>query len=784
MRKSCFVLVYVLLLLGTGLAEPSYVGPRTVVWELAPGKTPMLLPQKQYLRIPELRTEAVEGGYRFDLDSGQPLIIRRLQNGFSIEAEGTTQLFGLGEQFLPHRTGQSDGDWLGEVRFPGGSIDDPNPHLYGNQMVSLLGGAVGNNQFPILYGYRPGGSSFAIFLDNAQRQRWDFSSEPWKVRYSGGGARLVVSLDADLSALRRRYMSWVGRPPVPPQKAFGLWVSEYGFENWAELDDKLNSLQAAGFPLDGFVLDLQWFGGIATESEKSAMGSLTFDQKNFPNPKRKIEALQREGVGILLIEEAYIAKGLEEHQRLAEQNFLVRADDGDPLYINSTPWWGLGGMLDYTNKEASAFWHRLKRVPLVDLGVVGHWTDLGEPEMYLEKDEKGETRTGHYAIGTEAEAHNLFNFLWSESIFEGYTKFHPQKRPFSVSRSGTSGSQRFGVAMWSGDIGTNYASLATHFNVQSHMSWSGIDYFGSDIGGFYRRAFKGSAEEFDELYTRWFGAACFTDVPIRPHTMNLGNKFETAPDREGHVASNLANIQERYSLLPYYYSLAYRAHFNGDPLVAPLAYWYPQRDQWLDWNEDGNQKLIGPDLMVAVEDQPKTRVKEVFLPAGDWYDFRNGTRYASSQSRVREFSLFDSEARFRPPLLARAGALVPLASEPGTLHFRCFSGAPGRFSLFEDDGRSTAYLKGDYRETVVRQNRIQGGWELVVAGSRGSFEGAEPFRRVKLELVGVPKLKKVTCNGQEIGFRQHPWGVELEKRVEPKWPQVFRFNFDPAATLL
>ena len=73
------------------------------------------------------------------------------------------------------------------------------------------------------------------------------------------------------------------------------------------------------------------------------------------------------------------------------------------------------------------------------------------------------------------------------------------------------------------------------------MSFSGIDYFGSDIGGFHRGALGGG--DLSETYTQWFADGMILDVPGRPHTENLCNCKETAPDRIGHRASNLANVR-------------------------------------------------------------------------------------------------------------------------------------------------------------------------------------------------------------------------------------------------
>src|SRR5262249_9214073 len=157
--------------------------------------------------------------------------------------------------------------------------------------------------------------------------------------------------------------------------------------------------------------------------------------------------------------------------------------------------------------------------------------------------------------GKEPDVHNVFTFHWIESIARGYARNGVTQRPFMMARSGAAGMQRFGAAMWSADIASRASSLATHMNAQLHMSMSGIDYYGSDIGGFHRDALDGDIRE---LYTEWFADGMLLDVPGRVHTDNdsCKNCYETAPDRVGDAASNLDNLRLRYELSAYVYSLA------------------------------------------------------------------------------------------------------------------------------------------------------------------------------------------------------------------------------------
>ena len=148
------------------------------------------------------------------------------------------------------------------------------------------------------------------------------------MRVWGGDFRLRVLTGDTLADIRRQYMALTGTPPIPPKSAFGLWISEYGYENWAELDDKIASLKANGFPLSGVVLDLFWFGGIRGNSPDSRMGSLRWDETRFPDPAGKIAALKADGIDMMLIEESYISENLPEYAALAERGGLAQERRG------------------------------------------------------------------------------------------------------------------------------------------------------------------------------------------------------------------------------------------------------------------------------------------------------------------------------------------------------------------------------------------------------------------------------------------------------------------------
>ncbi|MPW29912.1 DUF5110 domain-containing protein [Agarivorans sp. B2Z047] len=657
------------------------------------------------------------------------LCIESLKSGrwkLSLSEGGIQQIYGLGQQ---HNTqGNADGDWLGRKRIPGNRM--------GNAMVYQGEGAVGNTQIPIMYLLGEGKQNLALFFDHVQPLVFDFTKAPYSIQGKGKRARILLIAGENLADLRSRYLALTGKPPVPPKAMFGLWLSEYGFDNWQELDSKLASLHKAQFPLSGVVLDLQWFGGIKQNSKHTQMGSLTWDEKNFPNHQQKIAELKQRGIGVMTIEEPYIGGELNEYYSLAHAGALARSCAPpcmEPAYIKDNPWWGKGGMLDFSSEKGAAFWHDYRREALIDDGVIAHWTDLGEPELYHRKawyagvNIDGELKHDHQSV------HNLYNLLWSRSIYQGYQRNQRQQRPFIMSRSGTAGSQAYGVAMWSGDIGVNLANLRSHFNAQMHMSLSGIDYFGSDIGGFH-------GTPWGEQYTQWFAAALFTDLPVRPHTQNLCNCKETAPDRIGDTASNLFNVKQRYALNPYYYTLAHKAWREGKAVVAPLVYGYQQD---VKARTNGSMKLIGDALLVALEAKDKAKQSSVYLPKGQWFDYRTKLMLNSSGEQLQQ-PLFIDEI-YRLPLFVKAGHIVPRQVEDeATLDLLVVLDDSGQAKgqLIEDDGVTIAYQQQAIQETQFSAE-LTDSLRVRIHPAKGQYQDAPSVKSYQLELANLVKNKTI-----------------------------------------
>ncbi|MBU1052564.1 MAG: DUF5110 domain-containing protein [Proteobacteria bacterium] len=716
--------------------------------------------------------------------------------GINIIKGQMLNVYGLGQQFK--KLGSADGDWLQhKVREeqPAGQAQS-----HGNGFMPFgPAGMVGNVQLPVMYALGDNNLNYVLFLDNVYKQRWDFTGDPWQVRMWGDQIRFYVMTGPDLPDLRKDYIELVGTPPVPPRKAFGLWVSEFGYKDWTQIDTLLNGLRSNNFPVDGFVLDLQWFGGVVKDSPDSMMGKLDWDRDSgdgngyyFPDPDTKIASYKNDNIGFVTIEESYVNQNTDTYSQMktagslfAYQKKTGQCDPENQEPVILTDWFGKAAMIDWSNPDAGRWLHENKRFPdMVSKGIAGHWTDLGEPEKYDPNAcYHGVEITAAGPKNQHGDIHNLYAFLWNKSIYDGFAEKNSviNRRPFVVTRSGASGSGRFGAAMWSGDIGSNLDLLASHLNSQLHMSFSGIDYYGSDIGGFrregmpYNKDHSGNLQYQYELYTQWFANGSWFDVPVRPHTDNsfqTSKRYETSPDLVGDMQSNRENIRQRYELTPYYYSLAYRAYLYGEPLIPPLVYYY-QNDP--NVRTLGHEKLIGKDLLVGVVANHGEHKRNIYLPKGTWVNYHTREWFNSHGEWVSDFPVYIGGV-FRLPVFARSGAILPImyvddqtkdvfghrkkGSSHNELIVQVYADAtPSTFTLYEDDGETVRFTQDkrpvySTRTTKVSQQKIVESVFVVIENAIGSYTGAVRSRNNIVQLVVDNALAEgVKLNGKALPRR-------------------------------
>ena len=374
----------------------------------------------------------------------------------------------------------------------------------------------------------------------------------------------------------------------------------------------------------------------------------------------------------------------------------------------------------------SCYWPAHK--PVFDLGIDGWWPDQGD--------------------GLDAPSRLARNRMYFDGCASVRARTSGPTRSIATAAPGM---QRYAAFLWSGDVYSTWETLKTHVPVAVNTGLSGLPYWGTDIGGFVP-----TKELTGELYVRWFQFGAFCPL-FRSHgrTWKLRlpwgwNTGELGPDEVSNYTGGAADpdpselhnaavepicrkyLELRYRLLPYLYSVVREGHVTGLPIVRAL---------WLHHADDplaaarGDEYLWGRDILVAPVVEKGATSRRVYLPRGAWHDFWTERRLDGGREVDRAVDLATM------PLYVRAGAIVPLGpvrqytgervDEPTTL--RIYPGADGAFLLYDDDGRSFAYERGDWMGIDCRWDDARRTLTLALAdGSRMR----PPARAFRVEVAG------------------------------------------------
>ncbi|MFC6020859.1 TIM-barrel domain-containing protein [Plantactinospora solaniradicis] len=449
-----------------------------------------------------------------------------------------------------------------------------------------------------------------------------------------------------------RYADATGHAPPLPDWASGFWQSKLRYRNQAELLGVVREHLARGLPLSVIVIDFfHW----------THLGSWKFDPVEWPDPAAMVRELDELGVKVMVSIWPSVNPLSENYRELTDRGLLVGTESGVPFHA---PWVDKGygtempvAFYDATDPQAREFiWSRVRR-NYHDLGIKVWWLDACEPEI----------RPGHHAnlrfhAGPGAEVANLYPVEHARAFYEGMRGVGDDE-VVSFCRSGWAGSQRYGAALWSGDIPATFASLRTQVRAGLNVGLSGIPWWTTDIGGFHGG--DPDSPAYRELIVRWFqyGAFCplFRLHGFRLPKMPLGPEMTGGPNEvwsygpEAYAAIvDVLRLRER--LRPYVMAQMRTAHEQGLPPMRPLFVDFPADPT--SWTVE-DQFLLGPDLLIAPVTAHGQRERAVHLPPGtDWLDPYTGHTHAGGTTIRAAAPLTHIPVLVRHPAAAHLALLL------------------------------------------------------------------------------------------------------------------------------
>jgi alpha-glucosidase (family GH31 glycosyl hydrolase) len=524
---------------------------------------------------------------------------------------------------------------------------------------------------------------YALHFDNPTTGFLDLDSQfSNTIGFEAHSGRKSYQLVAgeDWEAIMLNYTALTGRQPLPPLWALGNFASRFGYRSQQEVIETVQAFRDENIPVDAAIIDLYWFG----QKMKGTMGNLAFEPETFPQPAEMVDQLEEMDARTVLITEPFVLTTSGRWEEAVEAEAITVNQEGEPATYDF--FFGNTGLIDVFKPEGREwFWGIYEH--LVDTyGIHGWWGDLGEPEVHPDE-------LQHHT-GSAREVHNIYGHEWAKMVFEGYEEHYPDVRPFNLMRAGYSGSQRFGIIPWSGDVSRSWGGLKPQPQISLQMGLQGLGYMHSDLGGF------AWPNEDDELYVRWMQYGVFQPI-YRPHAQD---DVPSEPVFRSERAKNLSRtaIELRYRLLPYIYTMAFQNAQTGLPLMRPLFFEEPDNHEMYLVSES---YLFGDDMLVAPVLRPEVQQRPVHFPAtADWYDFYTGKRYeGGTYQQVRTHAE-------RIPTFVRGGAIIPMADlvqstmqydvQHLSLHYfydEQAAAEPYHTRIYHDDGITPdAHARGEY----------------------------------------------------------------------------------------
>jgi alpha-glucosidase (family GH31 glycosyl hydrolase) len=517
----------------------------------------------------------------------------------------------------------------------------------------------------------------------------------------------------DYAACLREFQQVAGATPLIPRWVLGNWWSRYWAYTQPELQELMTEFRNRDIPLSVCIVDMDWHI-VDTGNESVGWTGYSWNRELFPVPPAFIEWLHEQGLKTAL--NLHPADGVFPHEE--QYADMARAVGIDPDSQIPVPF-------DITDPAFTEAYFRLLHHPYEAEGVDFWWLDWQQ--------------------GALSKVKGLDPLWWLNHLHYYDLGRDGRRRPFIFSRWGGLGNHRYPIG-FSGDTVTTWQSLAFQPHFTATAANVGYGWWSHDIGGH-----MWSIEEGD-LYLRWVQYGVFSPI-FRLHSSN--NPYsERRPwgwDSQVESAARAA-MQLRHALIPYLYTMAWRNHRTGLPLVTPLYYSHPEEEEAYQSPQSywfGSELVAAPFTAPQLPDLGLSH-QRMWLPPGLWFNFFTGQQLQGGWQDVTG-TLDDI------PVFARAGAIVPLTprtgwgstDNPATLELHLFAGADNRFDLYEDDGETTAYLRGQYALTEMTQ--AWSGPQLVftIAPASGDPTAVPNRRRYRVRLHGViePDEIQVKVNG-------------------------------------
>ncbi len=482
-----------------------------------------------------------------------------------------------------------------------------------------------------------------------------------------------------------------GAAPMWPRWAFGFWQCRERYSSQQQILDAVAEFRKRRIPLDLLVQDWQYWGN-------HGWGAYQWDESKYPDPKAMIDSLHAQNTKFMI--SVWSNPSGPVHDELAARKLLIGA-----IWV------------DAFDATARAIRWKFLDDAFFKIGTDAFWQDATEPG------DSGNVLNGaHTSMGSGNRLRNAYPLFANQTVYDAQRAGGSDKRVVTLTRSSFPGQQRYAAALWSGDVGSTWDAFRRQIPAGLHTCLTGLPYWTTDCGGFFRPNDQYASSDYNELLMRWFQWSTFSPI-LRIH----GFKSETEMWKYPKAYETLVDYDRlRYRMLPYNYSLAWRVTDQGYTFMRALPMDFPDDPAVRSISDE---YMHGPAFLVSPVTTPGAVSRKVYLPGkGEWVNFWTG----KAETGGREI---DAAAPLDTiPLYLRAGSIVPLGpdvqyameSPSDPIELRVCRGADGAFTLYDDEGDNYHYEQGSFATIPLRWD--EKAQTLEIGARQGTYPGMTTTR--------------------------------------------------------
>ncbi|XP_067246031.1 sucrase-isomaltase, intestinal [Chanodichthys erythropterus] len=616
-------------------------------------------------------------------------------------------IYGLGEHV--HQTFRHDTNWRTWPIFTRDGFPNGGTHnLYGH--------------YPYLTCLEDeSGHSIGVFLMNSNAMEVTIQPAPAVTfRTIGGVLDFYILVGDTPEAVVDEFTKLIGRPFIPPYWSLGFQISRWDYGSLDEVKRVVERNRLAGLPYDVQYTDIDYM-----EDKKI----FTYDMDKFKDLPQFADYMHEKGQKYIIILDPAVSTGsringpYEALERGHEAHAWVTESDGKTPLLGEV-WPGETVFPDYTNDACIEWW--VNEI-LLFYGEVKHdalWIDMNEVANFVKGSIKGcaDNKLNYppftprilddlmysktlcmdakHKWGTHYDVHSLYGYSMVLATEKAARRVFGNSRSMVFSRSSFPGVGKY-AGHWLGDNGANWNDIKWAIPGMLEFNLFGIPYVGADICGF----FDDSSEE---LCRRWLQVGAFYPFSRNHNAQGYKDQDPASFGADSLLVNSSKHyLNIRYTLLPYLYTLFYKAHTNGETVVRPMMHeFYSDSETWAV----DKQFLWGAHLLITPVLDPGVATVEAYIPDAVWYDFETETKITERKVKV---SMNLTEDKLG--LHLRGGAILPIQRPDVTTTYSRLR--PMGLIIALDDNKAASgelfWDDGDSRDTVSSRSHIRYQFSVV-----------------------------------------------------------------------